>query len=225
MREFFHEYTKHVRALLSWRSCALAGVAVLATAYLVYSGEDWRYLVMVEKDVPVLFLFIADGLGFSVPILLPLALYLFARVKKNDALHIYARAVAQCVLLGFTLSTFIKIFTGRTSPPHPHDGVDRAFVDNSRDFHFGFMQEQIVGGWPSSHATIACALATMLILILPPRWYTRFLIPLMATFITIGVTFGFHWLSESIAGACLGAAIGSVVGVYYREKLQERMLL
>lgn len=225
MKEFFREYIEHVRALFSWRSLVLAGVAVVSTAYLVYSGEDWRYLATVEHGVPMSLLFIADSIGFLLPLLLPLTLYIIARVRKSDALHFYARAVAQCVVLGFTLSTFIKIFTGRTSPPHPYDGVGRAFVDNSHDFHFGFLREQVIGGWPSSHATIACALATLLILTLPPRWYTRLLIPALATFVSIGVTFGFHWLSESIAGACLGAAIGATVGVYYREKLQERMLL
>lgn len=225
MRDFLEEYIEHLRALLSWRSLGLAGVAVVSTAYLVLGGNDWRYLTIVEKSVPMQLLFVADALGFLLPILLPVSLYILARIKKNDLLYFYSRAVTQCVLLGFTLSTCIKIFTGRTSPPHPHDGVGRAFIDNSHDFHFGFLREQIIGGWPSSHTTIACALAVLLLLILRPRWYTRFLIPFLATFISIGVTFGFHWLSESIAGACLGAAIGSVVGVYYREKLQERMLL
>ena len=225
MREFVREYIEHVQALLSWQSLALVGVAVLSTAYLVYSGEDWRYLVAVEHSVPMPLLFVADIAGFLLPILLPLTLYIVARIKKSDVMHFYARAVTQCIVLGFTLSTLIKIFTGRTSPPHHHDGVGRVLVDNSHDFHFGFMREQVIGGWPSSHATIACALATLLILTLPPRWYTRFLIPALATFVSVGVTFGFHWLSESIAGACFGAAIGSVVGTYYREKLQERMLL
>lgn len=222
---FLQEYFEHVRGLASWRSLGLAVVAILSTAYLVYSGEDWRYLVMVEKRVPMSLLFISDITGTLVAILLPVSLYILSRVKKSDVMYFYARAVAQCVVLGFTLSTFIKIFTGRTSPPDPHDGIGRALVDNSHDFHFGFMREQIIGGWPSSHATIACALAVLLLLILPPRWYTRMLIIALATFISVGVTFGFHWLSESIAGACLGTAIGTVVGVYYREKLQERMLL
>jgi membrane-associated phospholipid phosphatase len=225
MKEFFREYVEHVRALFSWRSLALVGVAVISTAYLVFSGEDWRYLVAVENTIPMPLLFVADITGFLLPILLPLTLYIVAHVKKSDVMYFYARAVMQCVVLGFTLSTLIKIFTGRTSPPRHHDGVGHVFVDNSHDFHFGFFREQVIGGWPSSHATIVCALATLLLLTLPPRWYMRLLIPALATFITIGVTFGFHWLSESIAGACLGAAIGSTVGVYYREKLQERMLL
>jgi len=225
MKDFFREYIEHLRALVSWRSFILLCIAVVSTAYLVLSGGDWSYLVAVEHEVPMALLFIADITGFLLPILLPLSLYIFARVQKSDVLHFYARAVTQCVLLGFTLSTSIKIFTGRTSPPHHHDGVGRAFVDNSHDFHFGFLREQIIGGWPSSHATIACALAMLLLLILPPRRYIHFLISALATFISIGVTFGFHWLSESVAGACLGAAIGSTVGLYYREKLQERMLL
>jgi hypothetical protein len=173
MKDFFREYIEHLRALVSWRSFILLCIAVVSTAYLVLSGGDWSYLVAVEHEVPMALLFIADTTGFLLPILLPLSLYIFARVQKSDVLHFYARAVTQCVLLGFTLSTSIKIFTGRTSPPHHHDGVGRAFVDNSHDFHFGFLREQIIGGWPSSHATIACALAMLLLLILRNIYFYR----------------------------------------------------
>lgn len=91
-----------------------------------------------------------------------------------------------------------------------------ALVDNSRAFNFGFMNEHVIGGWPSSHTTIAFALATTLSLLLPPRFYVRAILFSVALFIGVGVTFGYHWVSEFVAGACLGVAIGLVVGKHYR---------
>jgi membrane-associated phospholipid phosphatase len=96
------------------------------------------------------------------------------------------------ILLGFSLSTIIKAFTGRTSPPHRHRGEELVLIDNSNGFDFGFMNHQVIGGWPSSHATIAFALAVTLSLVLPRRWYIQAVLFGIALFIGIGVTFGFH---------------------------------
>ena len=90
-------------------------------------------------------------------------------------------------------------------------------IDNSNGFDFGFMNHHVIGGWPSSHTTIAFALAVALSLMLPKRWYVHTVLFGTALFIGIGVTFGYHWLSEFVAGACLGTAIGLVVGGHYKK--------
>lgn len=195
--------------------------AVLTTIFLVLSGFDWKYCVFVLSTMPDKLLLAADISGYVFAVFVPLGLLLAGWLLRNSFYRLYAEAVLFAVVLGFTLSTFIKMFTGRTSPPHSHHGGELILIDNSHTFHFGFMQEQIIGGWPSSHATIMFALATTMIWILPSRWYIRALLFSVALFVGIRVTFGFHWLSEFVAGALLGIAVGLVVGKYYKGQLHQ----
>jgi membrane-associated phospholipid phosphatase len=108
------------------------------------------------------------------------------------------------------------VFTGRISPPH-HGPFD---VDISGAFQFGFMNYQIIGGWPSSHAMVMFALATCVYVLFPESRRLVIGAYLLAFFVGIGVTFGFHWLSEFIAGACFGVIVGRVVGEIYTRKEQ-----
>jgi membrane-associated phospholipid phosphatase len=191
-------------------------IAVIGTLFLIGTGLDWIYLVFVLNVVPSTLLFVADLFGFVLPILLIVVSLSVLLVSRKKLYRMYAEATLYAILLGFSLSTIIKAFTGRTSPPHRHRGEDLVLIDNSNGFDFGFMNHHVIGGWPSSHATIAFALAVTLALILPKRWYIQTILFGIALFIGIGVTFGFHWLSEFVAGTCLGTAIGLVVGRYYR---------
>lgn len=215
MKSFLIQYLQFVRRLVSWRLLPFYLIGMSSTFLLVQTGIDWRYVVWIYEHELNTVLHIADGVGFLIAILLPLVLYAVARYTKKTLHQLYATAVAYCVILGFTVSTFIKMFTGRTSPPHQHRGEELILLDNSHAFNFGFMHEQIIGGWPSSHTTIMVAIATCLWLMLPDRWWYRLPITGVALFVGIGVTFGFHWLSEFVAGAMLGIAIGVVVGMHY----------
>ena len=210
-------YTSFLRQLFRWYFIPLYLIAIGATYGLVHSGLDWQYVVWVYTHELNGILYAADGLGFLVALFLPPILYILAYFSKRPVYRIYAAAVTYCVVVGFTVSTFIKMFTGRTSPPHRHHGEELVLIDNSHAFNFGFMQEQIIGGWPSSHTTIMIALATCLWIMLPIRWWYKLPIAGVALFIGIGVTFGFHWLSEFVAGAMLGIAVGTVVGMHYKN--------
>lgn len=193
--------------------------AVASTFWLVQSGIDWKYIVWVYEQNLTFLLYSGDLLGFVIAIFLPLSLYVIGHYSQRHLYVIYATAVTYCVVLGFTVSTFIKMFTGRTSPPHRHRGEELILIDNSQAFNFGFMREQIIGGWPSSHTTIMFALATCLWMMLPIRWWYKLPVLLIALYVGIGVTFGFHWLSEFVAGVCLGIAIGYIVGQFYGKKM------
>lgn len=214
---FLELYSQFAIKIFGKKMLPLHGGAVLVTASLVYSGFDWAYLVFVLQEAPFGVLLAANLIGFIIPIFLPLALWVIAWFRRTPLWQNLAAATSYAVVLGFTLSTIAKAFTGRTSPPHFHPGeVVRPLIDNSTAFNFGFMNEHVLGGWPSSHTTIAFALATTLALLLPPRWYIRVCLFALAFFIGLGVTFGFHWFSEFVAGVCLGIAIGLSVGRYYR---------
>jgi membrane-associated phospholipid phosphatase len=95
-------------------------------------------------------------------------------------------------------------------------------IDNSADFHFGFMQGEMLGGWPSSHATVAFAIASYIIAAHPKQPYVKPLMYGYSALIALGVAVGFHWLSEAIAGAMLGILIGTTVAKHMHvNKLQE----
>ena len=212
-------YVFFVKQLFSKQFIGLYVLAVVGTAGLVFSGLDWQYLLLVMQYVPRSLLYTADLTGFVVPALLLLGLLVLFWVTKKLLYKIYLQAVTYAIVLGFTVSTSIKVFTGRTSPPHPRSGDMSQMVDNSHAFNFGFMREQVFGGWPSSHTTVAFALAVSLTLLLPARLYIRAGLFAVSLFIGVGVSFGWHWLSEFVAGACLGTVIGTVVGKYFQAKL------
>lgn len=214
------QFARFAIQVFSWRMVPFHAIAVIGTLFLIGTGLDWAYLVFVLSVVPPSLLFVADLLGFVLPILLIVGSLLILFISREKLYRMYAEATMYAILLGFSLSTIIKAFTGRVSPPHRHRGGELILVDNSHQFNFGFMNEQVIGGWPSSHTTIAFALAVTLTLLLPRRWYIQAILFGIALFIGIGVTFGFHWLSEFVAGACLGTAIGLVVGRYHETFLK-----
>ena len=211
------QYIRFVIEIFSLRFLPLHLGVIIVTIILVFSGLDWAYFVYVLSAVPASFLHIADATGFILPSLLMMVSIGILVVSRKKLERLYAEAMIYAILLGITLSTIIKAFTGRISPPHFHYGEAQAMIDNSQAFNFGFLRESVMGGWPSSHATIAFAIAVTLILLLPKRWYVFVTIFAPALFISIGVTFGFHWLSEFIAGTSLGTVIGLVVGGFYNK--------
>ena len=190
--------------------------AIATTYILVVYGLDWKYFLFVTTHIPKLFLFIADAAGFLIPVFLPICIFLFSKTKGSKLLSILALAVSYATVLGFVLSMAIKSLTGRVSPPD-HATI---FVDNSREFHFGFMREQIIGGWPSSHAMILFAIAATITTLFPSSRKIQIISFATAFCIGIGVTFGFHWLSEFIAGACFGTILGSLIGKHFHNKIE-----
>jgi membrane-associated phospholipid phosphatase len=195
-------------------SCLVLLGACLVTYALVVTGLDWEYFLYTYNSATRPVLFLADGLGFLIPLALPLGVYLYGRRQKSQRLRGLALALASSVFVGFLLSTIIKVFTGRISPPH-HGPFD---VDISGAFQFGFMEHHIIGGWPSSHATVMFALAMCVWILFPQAQRFRVTLFISAFFVAIGVTFGFHWLSEFIAGACLGTVIGYAVGRMFMSR-------
>jgi membrane-associated phospholipid phosphatase len=187
---------------------------VTITWLLVVTGTDWNYFLLTYNEDTRPFLFIADVLGFIVPILLPIGLYIYSWKRNNSQLKHAANVATIAIISGLFASMLIKAFTGRISPPH-HGPFD---VDMSSAFQFGFMEHHIIGGWPSSHATVMCALATVLYVMFPKKWKFHLLSFFIVFFVSFGVTFGFHWLSECIAGLALGFFVGSTVGHFYNKQ-------
>ena len=74
------------------------------------------------------------------------------------------------------------------------------------------MRGGVFWGWPSSHTTIAFAMAVTLFTLCPKQRWLGFVAILYAFYVGIGVSMTIHWFSDFVAGAIIGSVIGAVVG-------------
>lgn len=209
MKRFFYKIVQNFLGTFTGKNTLLHILAIILTLLLVMSGIDWAYFVAIHSSSEGMYLWPAIALGGIVPILLPLSLFLFARIRKNHTLYTSGFAIAQAALLGLVISSLYKVFTGRV-PPMRH--MQGALTDISHQFQFGFMRGGVFWGWPSSHTTIAFAMMTALIMLYPKKRNLHLTAFFYAFYVGLGVTVGIHWFSEFIAGALIGTAIGTTVG-------------
>jgi membrane-associated phospholipid phosphatase len=85
-------------------------------------------------------------------------------------------------------------------------------ADMSHIFQFGFLRGGVFWGWPSSHTTIAFAMALSVFTLFPKQKWLGYVAVTYALYIGIGVSMTIHWFSDFVAGALIGAIIGVVVG-------------
>ena len=181
-------------------------IAIALTLVLVMSGFDWRYFLATRNPALRFWMWPAVFIGGLLPFYLPLLLLAFGFLAKNTRTILTGWAVAQAELLGALIVIAYKAFTGRAHPAH-NVGADLSHV-----FHFGFLRGGVFWGWPSSHTTIAFAMAVTVFTLHPkPRWLGLVAI-LYAFYIGIGVSMTIHWFSDFAAGAIVGSVIGAVVG-------------
>jgi membrane-associated phospholipid phosphatase len=81
--------------------------------------------------------------------------------------------------------------------------------DTSHGFQLGWLKGGVFWGWPSSHTTVAFAMAACLITLHPRN----------KTFVGLGVSVTIHWFSESGAGGIFGGLIETVVGKSFVNRL------
>tara|TARA_R110000850_G_scaffold41596_3_gene106525 strand:- start:3359 stop:3976 length:618 start_codon:yes stop_codon:yes gene_type:complete len=183
----------------------------LLTALLVQSGLDWRYFVWIQNSRAVGLLPLADRVGYVAPVLVSLGLAAVATVAPRRGAWSLTGASVAAALGGLAVSVALKSVTGRMSPPHHAFGAGLEGADNSAAFQFGFLNQPLIGGWPSSHATVAFAVLVALVLLTRRRTYVVIFGSPLALFIGLGVSFGYHWLSEFASGILIGSAVGYAV--------------
>jgi membrane-associated phospholipid phosphatase len=180
---------------------------------IVKTGIDWKWYRFSNDNQWIGNTgFLAVSAGGLVPLCVPLSLYLYGRCKENSDLQVTGLALGQAALLGIAISSGIKVFTGRVPP----DNLTNK-NDYSGDFRFGFLRGGAFEGWPSSHTTIAFAMATTLIELYPDNTAIKIGSLTYASLIGIGVSTNIHWFSDAVAGAFIGYAIGKTVGISYRN--------
>ena len=214
MQPFFHRIIPTIRSLYCGRNLLAQIVLCIATYILVMTGFDWWYLVHTHTIGSTPLFFAPALIGFLVPFIAPL--YFLIRVKRqgNMRSRMIGYALGQAALLGWGVSTFYKIFTGRMGP-HLRS-LTAPITDLSHGFRFGIYRGGAFQGWPSSHTATAFAMSFALVALFPePTWRDRSIrigAIAYAVFIGIGVSTNIHWFSDVIAGAILGTIIGLAVG-------------
>jgi len=188
-------------------------VAIMVTYILVTSGFDWLYFQSSKIALFQTLLYPAIRLGSRVPMIVPLALYATGKVGRNLKAIRTGSALAQAVLIGLLIAACYKAVTGRVHPPRL---LTQGMIDSSRDFQFGFMRGGVFWGWPSSHTTVAFAMAVTVMMLFPNNKIVRSLAMLYALYIGFGVSVSIHWFSDFVAGAIIGTVIGVVVGTGFR---------
>jgi len=182
------------------------GLAILLTVALVMSGFDWRYYLATHDRTLHSWMFPAVVIGGLLPFALPLILFATGILARSARSISAGWAIGQAELFGSLISSAYKAFTGRAHPAHTIGN------DISHVFRFGFLRGGVFWGWPSSHTTIAFAMAATVFTLCPKQRWLGCIAFLYAFYVGIGVSMTIHWFSDFVAGAIIGTIIGTVVG-------------
>jgi membrane-associated phospholipid phosphatase len=206
VKQFFATLPRNIFACFKGRMILWHVTAILLTVVLVTSGFDWFYFVSTRNPSLRDWLFPAVHIGGLLPISLPLTLIVFGIIARNGRIILTGWAVGQAALIGSLISSAYKAVTGRAHPAH-NVGEDISHV-----FQFGFLRGGVFWGWPSSHTTIAFAMAVTLFQLLPKQRWLGWVAIAYAFYVGIGVSVTIHWFSDFAAGAIIGTVIGTVIG-------------
>ncbi len=208
IKKFLQSLFKNFIECFSIKNLRWHLLAIGLTYILVNSGFDWFYFKVTRNNFLQEISIASTLLGFLVPFILPVAIYLWGKFKKIKETGLVSLGVIQAGLISFFISVVYKAFTGRIQP----EFLTNSGVDISKEFQFGFLRHGVFWGWPSSHTMVAFAMSFALITFYPKNKKVFYVALLYAFFIGLGVSISIHWFSEFVAGAILGALVGIVVG-------------
>ena len=180
--------------------------AILLTVVLVLSGFDWQYFLCTRGPLVQTCMFPAVVIGGILPIILPLLLIALGNLCRSAQVRLVGWAVGQAEIIGALVAAAYKALTGRA---HPARDIG---ADLTRIFKFGLLRGGVFWGWPSSHTTIAFAMASAIFTLFPKQRWLGSVAIAYAFYIGVGISMTIHWFSDFAAGAILGTVIGVVVG-------------
>jgi len=201
-----------------------AGVGTWA---IVESGLDWKWnrLAYNNKWMPMIG-GNANYVGYVVPVLTPVTLYLTGLSLKNEKLQTTGMALTQSLILTMLIQTPLKIATGRTWPGivEGWDSPLSSRSDKTDDYsgEFNWFNLDAIGGWPSGHTANAFSAAATLAQIYHDNTMLKVAVYTYASLIGLGMSVYDHWASDVFAGALIGFAIGTTVGKSYRSSIDEK---
>lgn len=218
MRPFFHRFLTNLASCFSRRYLPWHGLAIALTFLIVTTGFDWTYFIASRDVLLQAFFLPAIIAGGILPLTAPFLILGYAKMRRSAKTAHAAYALGQAAALGWIVSSAYKAVTGRVPP------VFRGIApteDMSRLFQFGFWRGGIFWGWPSSHTTVAFAMAVALIVLFSKNRKVAFFSMLYALYIGFGVSISIHWFSEFIAGAIFGSIVGVVVGKSFERSADD----
>ena len=210
MSHFFSTLPRNLVGCFRGRFIIWHFIAIALTVVCVLSGFDWSYFCAMRGLVahhwwePALFA------GMFLPVIVPATLIVGGYIGNDKRMNWLGWATGQAASVGWLVSSSYKFFTGRAHPPHMVDN------DLSRTFLFGFGRGGVYWGWPSSHTTVAFAMAVTVFILCAKRPALKWLALAYAYYIGISVSMTIHWFSDFVAGAILGTVVGVVVGRSFR---------
>ena len=226
MPELFNGFIKNIISTFKGWNFLWHLLAIILTVVIVAGGLDWSYYLATRNPALLLIAFPAVMLGGTLPLLAPVIVLIVGLVMKWARLTTTAWALGQAAILGALISGTYKAFTGRIPPPlsrmfgmPPNSAVP--LIDSSHGFQFGWFNGGVFWGWPSTHTTIAFAMAVCLVTLYPKDKRMVFFALLYAFYVGLGVSVTIHWFSEFVAGAIIGSVIGVVVGRSFKASLSK----
>jgi membrane-associated phospholipid phosphatase len=209
MKQFLRTLPRNLIGCFKGKRIIWHAIAVLLTLIVVTSGLDWRFFVSARDPTLRSCMFPAVVIGGLLPIALPLILLAIGGFTGSARTSLAGWVVGQAELIGALVAAAYKSVAGRAHPAH---GVG---ADISHVFRFGFLRGGVFWGWPSSHTTIAFAMAVTILTLFPKRRWLGCLAIAYALYVGIGVSMTIHWFSDFAAGAIIGTVIGRVVGTSF----------
>ena len=206
MKQFLSTLPRNLLDCFKGRRIIWHIIAIILTFILVTSGFDGLYFASTRNPILRSCMFPAVVIGGLLPIALPLLLLAIGSMSRSARITLAGWAVGQAELIGAVVAAAYKAITGRAHPSH---GVG---ADLSHVFHFGLLRGGVFWGWPSSHTTIAFAMAVTIFRLFPKQRWLGYVAIAYALYIGVGVSMTIHWFSDFAAGAIIGTAIGAVVG-------------
>ena len=199
---FLFKLRETIFSLFSPRYLPWHVLAIVLTYVFVITDTDWNYYEISRNPFIQMYAWPAGILGFFAPLIIPALLLI-----RGGAYRVMGYAVIQAQAIGWLLSAFYKTFTGRAHPPL--QGITLP-TDITHVFQFGLLKAGVFWGWPSSHATVACAFSATVFLLSDKLW-VRVLAIVYATYVTVGASLTFHWFSDAVAGVIFGTLVGVLV--------------
>lgn len=195
--------------------------AVASTAALSPTGGDHAVRVAVQENLHAPFWGdAAYYAGYTLPIAVPLGLYLTGIATQHRSIAGAGSAALQALGLTFVTTVVLKVGTGRPFPLHGGDPNDPHRLDHpeyAREFvPFGFAGRY---SWPSGHTSASISVAAAL----SAYSSDSLVVPLVSYSVAAGIGIGMvvgdrHFTSDVIAGALIGQAIGWSVGSAFRDR-------
>lgn len=207
MKQFFSTLPRNLLGCFQGRMILWHLLFIVLTFVLVRSGFDWFYFCSTRSPLLWDWMIPSAPIGGLVPFAVPLILIVSGYVIRHTRMSATGWAIGQAALMGSLLSSTYKAFTGRV-----HPSMHELGADISQDFRFGWLRGGVFWGWPSSHTTIAFAMAVTVFTLFPKQRWLGGLALAYAFYIGFGISMTIHWFSDFVAGAILGTVIGVVVG-------------